>query len=567
MIKKVVIPLIVIVIAQLVILPFFNPGFFSFHDDTQVQRVFEMNQSLSNGHFPVRWVSALGYGYGYPIFNFYAPFAYYVGGIFNTIVDSLIATKIMMIVGILLSGLSMYLLVKSMFGVRAAYLSGILYLFAPYHAVDIYVRGDVAEFYATAFIPLVFFSMLRLTKQVNGINFLFASISYSLLILSHNLTAMMVTPFLILFVISLSILKKSGKIHLLSILFSSLLLGIGVAAFYILPVFAEMKYTNVLSVIGGGSHFADHFICPYQLWSSPWGYLGSVKGCSDGMLFQLGKIHIVLSAAAILSFSIVLWREKKKKLDQLFIVGFSGIGLLLSIFLTLRISEFIWQNIPFMSFFQFPWRFLIMATFFSSLLGGSVLWFMNKKVSTKKAPIMSMLTVILILLTAIYYGKYFHPQSFKDVTVDDYTNELMLKYTTSKISDEYMPRGFIKPHSKDEIVTTQFDLTQGTGSTFLSLDKTQRKIITIQSKDENKLLAKIAPFPSWKAFIDGENVALESTSKGYLLVIPPGNHTVEFKFISTSSQLLGNTISLASILILITGIIYRPARSLYEKKR
>src|SRR3989337_4591724 len=99
------------------ILPFFSPGFFTVHDDTQVARVFEMGKSLNDGMFPVRWVQDLGYGYGYPIFNFYAPLPYYVGGFFTLLgFDALISTKIMMIVGIILSGVFMYLLTQELWG-------------------------------------------------------------------------------------------------------------------------------------------------------------------------------------------------------------------------------------------------------------------------------------------------------------------------------------------------------------------------------------------------------------------------------------------------------------------
>src|SRR3990170_1206496 len=91
----------------------FIPGFFPIHDDTQVSRVYEMAKALKDGMFPVRWVADLGYGYGYPIFNFYAPLAYYVGGFFTLLgFYALISTKIMMILGILLSGVFMYLLAR-----------------------------------------------------------------------------------------------------------------------------------------------------------------------------------------------------------------------------------------------------------------------------------------------------------------------------------------------------------------------------------------------------------------------------------------------------------------------
>src|SRR3989344_7271227 len=107
---------ILIFVSLLTILPFLNPGFFPIHDDTQVQRVFEMRKSLSDGMFPVRWVADLGYGYGYPIFNYYAPLAYYIGGFFNYLgFNSLISTKIMMVLGILLAGVFMYVLASQLF--------------------------------------------------------------------------------------------------------------------------------------------------------------------------------------------------------------------------------------------------------------------------------------------------------------------------------------------------------------------------------------------------------------------------------------------------------------------
>ncbi len=95
---KLIFPIIVVVaLSYFAIKPLFIPGFFPIHDDTQVARVFEMSKSLKDGMFPVRWVSDLGYGYGYPIFNFYAPLAYYVGALFQLVgFNALAATKIMM---------------------------------------------------------------------------------------------------------------------------------------------------------------------------------------------------------------------------------------------------------------------------------------------------------------------------------------------------------------------------------------------------------------------------------------------------------------------------------------
>src|SRR3989344_1864325 len=109
--------------------PFKNRGFFPMHDDTQPARVYEMAKSLSYGQFPVRWVDDLGYGYGYPLFNFYAPLPYYIGSIFNLLgISVMTSTKIMFAIGILLSCITMYFLGSFLAGNFAGIAASMLYL-------------------------------------------------------------------------------------------------------------------------------------------------------------------------------------------------------------------------------------------------------------------------------------------------------------------------------------------------------------------------------------------------------------------------------------------------------
>jgi uncharacterized membrane protein len=239
LIKKLFPYLLIICLSFFAVKPLLQTGFFPIHDDTQVTRVFEMKNALADGMFPVRWSSELGYGYGYPIFNYYAPLSYYIGGVVNLLgVNSLDATKIMMIIGILLSGLFMYLLAKELFGKYGGILSAILYLFAPYHALDIYVRGDVAEFFGYAFIPLLFYGLYKI-YLTNKFSFSFvAALGFAGIILSHNLTALMVFPFALVFAAFLIIKNKS-------ILFPTIfafLLGFCLSAFYFIPTLLEMIF-------------------------------------------------------------------------------------------------------------------------------------------------------------------------------------------------------------------------------------------------------------------------------------------------------------------------------------
>lgn len=69
------------VLSFLITWPLFVKGYFSHHDDLQVIRIFEMRKCFSDLQIPCRWVPDMAFGNGAPLFNFYGPLAYYVGGL------------------------------------------------------------------------------------------------------------------------------------------------------------------------------------------------------------------------------------------------------------------------------------------------------------------------------------------------------------------------------------------------------------------------------------------------------------------------------------------------------
>jgi len=436
---------IVLILSFWAIQPFFVSGFFPMHDDTQVARVFEMGKVLQNGIFPVRTVPDLGYGYGYPIFNFYAPLAYYVGAAFMFLgFDALVATKLMMALGIILAGIFMYLLAREFFGEFGGIASSLFYLYASYHAVDIYVRGDVAEFWAYAFIPLAFLGIYKRNIPIGTIGF-------AAIILSHNLTAMMIAPFLLIVILLNSYIalknKKSFIINHSSLI---LFLGLAISAFYWIPALLEMKYTNVLSQVGGGADFRNHFVCIGQLWDSLWGFGGSVTGCTDGLSFKIGKLHMIIS---IVAFILILCFNKIRKSKNGAIILFSFLGFFLSVFLTLEVSKPIWEAIPTMAFVQYPWRFLILISFFSSLLAGSLVSL------SRQFNIKSYLVALPLVFFLLFFNlKLFIPQTILPRTAVDYTNEIALKWTVSKISDEFLSPNFKKPKNQNDVYRGQVNI-------------------------------------------------------------------------------------------------------------
>jgi hypothetical protein len=357
----------------------------------------------------------------------------------------------------------------------------------------------------------------------------------------------MVTPFLLGFA---SLLYISGmKKQKAFFLFLPLLFGIFLSTFYWLPTLTEMKYTNVLSVIGGGSDYKDHFVCPLQLWNSPWGFAGSAPGCIDGMSFKLGKLHIVLTLLFL--FGVLLSRKSKK--SDLKIVFFFISALIFSLFLMFDYSKIIWDTVPKMDFFQFPWRFLIMVSFLTAFLSGGVLSnLQSKKLSSS---LLWSIGILLFAFVIVLNVKVFNPRTISNVTADNYISTQALSWVTSKISDEYMPQKFSKPRDKNEVPDKKIVLDGPTAAIISSQFKTQMIEATIDSKATTVAMLNIAYFPAWKLYIDNKSTNYDPFDKGIRVVIPEGKHVLNAVYDETPIEKLANVLSLTGICILILGII------------
>lgn len=538
--------------------PLLNNGFFPIHDDTQVARTYEMTKALKDGMFPVRWSQDLGYGFGYPIFNFYDPLPYYVSGTISFLgFDALFSTKLMVILAILLSGFSMYLLSKEFFGKEGAIFSSLLYILAPFHSVEVYVRGDFAENFAYAFIPLLFYGLLKIHKNYSWKYVIITAISYAGVILSHNLTAMMVSPFVLLFISYLVFRERKNRLGNLIKLSLGLFIGVLLSAFYSLPAIFEMKYTDVLSQVGGGANFRDHFACLSQLWISQWGYGGSTKGCIDGLSFMIGKYHIFLSVILFLvSIFFLFSRKYSKKLksekETLNFIIFLFLSFLLSVFFMLDISRPVWELIKPMELFQYPWRFLILASFFASFIGGGLFFLLKKLIKNKNT------YYLLVLITCVFMVfvslKFFVPQEILSKNSSDYTSKHALNWEASKISDEYLPKDFRVPEAEFQIPDIS-NLTTKELSIKILERKTQYTKLDLDVVMEGNYILPLSYFPAWKAKIDGKEVEIKKGTRGSIVNFPKGKHILEVSFVQTPIEKIANIASIAGILVLFAGII------------
>lgn len=541
-------PLVLIIALSFVtILPLLGRGFFPMHDDTQPARLYEMAQALADGQFPVRWVRDLGYGYGYPLFNFYAPLPYYIGAIFNLLgLGAISSAKIMMGIGMVLSGITMYLLViKLTSRVDAAIVASCAYLLAPYHAVLLYVRGAVGELYAYAFLPLPLLGWFFILRKSYFKGIITASIGMFLVFTSHTVSALIILYLALICAGAAMVfgLLKQISLRIPLFIFLSVLWGISLAAFFLIPAFMEQKLTGVSFLTSGGSDFRSHFVYFSQLWDSSWGFAGSSTGYSDGMSFKIGKLHVIF---ALLSVTVLIFQYTAGKLTSFHrsaVIGLSAL-VMLSVFLMLAVSKPIWEILPFFTYIQYPWRFLSFT-----ILGISVLIAMGMRFS----PLRLHLQIVILTVAAIilFNLKLFVPSYIYYADDAMYTGFTNLIGNLSKISDEYLPRNFLRDQYPGNLgwrnVSKPFE------SAFFSQTdlRSNYRSYTVEVQSSASYTAPLSYFPGWHAKVDGVEVQINEHEGLTALKLQEGYRHVEFVLKQTPTEILSNFISLLTFILLV----------------
>ena len=143
--------------------------------------------------FPPRYVPDLSFGFGYPLFNFVYPLPFYIGELIHLLGFSLInSVKIVFGLSIPFSMYFMYKFLKEFLSKDLALAGSVLYVYVPYRAVEIFVRGTIGEIIAFVFIPIIALSFIRLTGEKLSAKWVgITAFSIAALVLSHNIMAYM----------------------------------------------------------------------------------------------------------------------------------------------------------------------------------------------------------------------------------------------------------------------------------------------------------------------------------------------------------------------------------------
>ena len=502
----------------------------TFDGPTHLANIAQVHAGLADGDFPVRWGGEFA-RYGWPAPQFAQQTTSYLGAFLTFITnDIVISYNLVVLIGVFVSSLLMYIFLRFHARQTAALIGVIVFHFAPYRIMNVYIRGALPEFFASIFIISILIALYLVLKKESVKGYYLLTISVALLLLTHLF--MFIVGSFIFITYGLYLLNENRKNLFIKIiaLGLSIGLGIGLTSYYIFPLFMEVKY---LYYGGAGGHFVQgHFLTWKNFLTENWQYFFQGDIDVRGNILQSGIIESVILIMSVVHLT-QRYIQKKSINVLLLIVTIVGV---IYVFFTTSLSSIFYQT-PLGSI-QHPWR---MLTGFI-IIPPIVLSLMMDKLSKKymSASIIIIVIAIGVLRFPQLYGKNYLLENQRTYyqTHDNLHGTIMNTIWMGEVRDY--------PY-KD----TKVEIFEGDGKiSDLFVSNSSRSFI-INSLSNTKVADYTFYFPGWRTYIDGVETQIQFQDPKYRGVItyevPSGRHEVKSKFTNTKPRIVGNILTMMGV--------------------
>lgn len=597
--------------------PLWQPGLQQTDDGMHhLFRLFNLDLAVRAGHLGARWLADEGFGYGFPVLNFYAPLSYYVGLVFHWLGLGFVTTlEWTLAAGLLLAVVTMFLFARELVGPWGGALAAVAYTWAPYHLADTWTRGALAEQWAFVWIPLLLLALLKIARagaaspppgaerdRARWAPTLWGALALAGLVLTHNLTVLLAAPILLAWaVFLLAVEVKQARLRCLGHFAALGLLGVLLSAAFWLPAIAESG-----AVLAGQSpeRFADwvsRLEPPQFLLAESWRHPYTIQ--DRRIEHALGQAQALIAA---LGLAAGVWRwQRIPRTARLALPLWLGL-LLFALFMQSQWSAILWENVPGLLLLQFPWRWQAAAAVATALLSGYLVFALPQsagqpgKLAGWLAPTALMAAAAALLASSALPGLPWQPNSTyaaseepaRDATVGratmalyDYGRGLWLREHGSPWMFEYMPvdalplraefflsAGPAGDASGAAALSTTQEAEDASGADVLSMTQArplavqvtpgrQRPLerrFTVNSAEPWTLQLHQFYFPGWQALIDGVPVPARPVGELALagIPVPSGEHEVVFRFGATSPRQVGWALTLAGLALWLAGVVW-----------
>jgi hypothetical protein len=307
---------------------------------------------------------------------------------------------------------------------------------------------------------------------------------------------------------------------------ASLAIGLGLAAFYIVPAAWEQKWVDIsLALTLPHNRPENNFIrlFPPRL---PGGITSIVT---------VGAVNLALVAVVFL-----LAIRRRNELPREW-RAFAVLAAFAAVF-TIPPSLIFWKLLPKMIFVQLPWRWLFVVNTAGAFLLAAILPTVSTR--TKRIAI-ALPTLVLLALLATYATKG-KPGQVAEL------QEKLESYGGYWAEAMYLPRGEVRGPAPDR------SLVNGDNVAIESLRREGEKVVfRSNAQRPARLQLALSWFPAWRVKVNGNSAPAIDDGGQVAVDVPAGTSNVEIDFVRTPDRRLGNALSLCTLALLALAVASR----------
>ena len=571
--------------------PFVRPDFDVWRADDgeyHLLRVYVFEHAFKGGQWLPRWVPDLFVGYGYPIFNYYAPGTYYAALVLRALGLDVYTTvqalgALAACVGAAGALCLTHTLVRdtSTAGHRTAITAGlaaaVAFAYAPYPFItNLIIRADLAEALGLTLLPWTLLAAWRAGRLPSPGRALASAAGIGAIVLTHNLTALIALPAAISVTLcaAFSGPRATLRVALLQ-LGVTVALALGLTAFFWVPAMLEQRHVQIEVALGGGHK------SPRAWLIDPLGATEQTRDLRNpqtaaGPLdlhssypYDLNfppKPSLAQGALVVLSL-VTLGGAAFTRRRGTSVALFFAAGTTLLWLLTTTWSGWAWDNVPLMRFLQFSWRLYGPLALALALLAG-----LAAALVPRLAPVFLLLGALLALNTTTARPLWIDPAVERRVSGPQLVgteNTLFGAGTTT--GGEFVPRTVDlkgtaeRPYGNGlyERLYPEFGWLGGRVRTLEGQAQvtalwaaTTWTEARVRAEGPAVLAFRSVAFPGWRAYVDGQEIApgaaprdpLTGIAPGFITVpVPPGEHRVQIAFGPTRERTVAAAVSVAAL--------------------
>ena len=527
------------------LLPFYWRGNASGHDfEFHVASWLDVAYQWKRGILFPHWTAWTNYGFGEPRYIFYPPLSWLLGASLCSLLPGEWVPATFILLTQTLAGLSAFILLRRLVPGTAALFAAVFYSANPYALLNSYVRSDFAEQLAMAILPLLLLGTLSLARIIDnnrsdianipGFAVPFAAIwlcnAPAGVIASYSVSLLFVWTFYI---------HRSLKLGLHCLL--GLVLGFGLAGFYLVPAAYEQRWVNIGQALSSGLVPSENFL--FTLGTDvEHAWFNFIASFCALLLILL----MLLAALASKRFSGRFETVHSKAWNGLLLLGAAATLLMF------RFTEPIWPYLPKLRFIQFPWRWMsIIALLACCFLAAAM---------AQKRPLVWFLFVLTL---SVPFGYFLAQNTWWDPEDMPAQQAAIKNGLGFEGTDEYDPVGDdhldlpkhapLAAFQANGAADDADEQTAGKGTLTIEHWSTKRLAVHVESPIATGIALRLLNYPAWRVEVNEKVVVpdhVEGTAQ-MVVPVPEGKSEVRVEFQRTRDRTAGIAFSLISLAVVL----------------